>query len=88
MSDQIEAGRRVSHIHVVTLDDGQWERVAFRDHLRAHPATAAEYAALKRELAARFAGDREVHTYAKTALIVRVTALATGQSPDGVRPAG
>lgn len=75
------AGRRVSHIHVVTLDNAeQWDRVAFRDHLRAHPAVAAEYAALKRELASRHGGDREAYTQAKTAFILRVTALAVREA--------
>jgi GrpB-like predicted nucleotidyltransferase (UPF0157 family) len=73
------AGRRVSHVHVVTLgQEGQWERVAFRDHLRGHPETAAEYAALKRELAARLGADREAYTEAKTEFILRVTRIATG----------
>ena len=72
------AGRRVSHIHVAPLDmTGQWERVAFRDHLRAHPDVAAEYAALKRELASRLGDDREAYTEAKTEFILRVTELAT-----------
>ena len=72
------AGRRVSHIHVAPLDmTGQWERVAFRDHLRSHPDVAAEYAALKRELASRLGDDREAYTEAKTEFILRVTELAT-----------
>jgi GrpB-like predicted nucleotidyltransferase (UPF0157 family) len=71
------AGRRVSHIHVAPLDgSGQWERVAFRDHLRAHPAVAAEYEALKRGLASRHGDDREAYTEAKTEFILRITALA------------
>ena len=77
------AGRRISHIHVAPLDmSGQWERVEFRDHLRAHPDVAAEYAALKRGLAERLGHDREAYTDAKTEFILRVTALATR------RPAG
>ena len=72
------AGRRISHIHVAPLDmTGQWERVAFRDHLRSHPDVAAEYAALKRELASRLGDDREAYTEAKTEFILRVTELAT-----------
>jgi GrpB-like predicted nucleotidyltransferase (UPF0157 family) len=74
------AGRRVSHVHVVTPgQEGQWERVAFRDHLRRHPETAAEYAALKRELAARLGDDREGYTDAKTEFILRVTRIATAE---------
>lgn len=75
------ARRRVSHVHVVTMDNAaQWERVAFRDHLRAHPDVAAEYADLKRELAERFAGDRETYTREKTAFILRVTEAAVREA--------
>lgn len=45
-----------------------------RDHLRANPGTAREYAALKRELAAAYGDDREGYTEAKTAFIERVLA--------------
>ena len=76
------AGRRVSHLHVAPPDmTGQWERVAFRDHLRSHPEVAAEYAALKRELAARLGGDREAYTEAKTEFILRITAEALAARP-------
>jgi GrpB-like predicted nucleotidyltransferase (UPF0157 family) len=43
--------------------------LAFRDRLRADGAAAAEYESLKRELAARYAGDREAYTEAKAAFI-------------------
>jgi GrpB-like predicted nucleotidyltransferase (UPF0157 family) len=45
-----------------------------RDHLRANPGTAREYAALKRELTAAYGDDREGYTEAKTAFIERVLA--------------
>ena len=45
-----------------------------RDHLRANPGTAREYAALKRELTAAYGDDREGYTEAKTASIERVLA--------------
>jgi GrpB-like predicted nucleotidyltransferase (UPF0157 family) len=41
----------------------------FRDTLRAHRQLAAEYVALKRALAARFRGDREGYTKAKSGFI-------------------
>jgi len=47
-----------------------------RDHLRANPGTAREYAALKRELAAAYGDDRAGYTEAKTAFIE--AALAGG----------
>jgi len=47
-----------------------WVRhVAFRDLLRARPGLAEQYAALKRELAARYGTDREGYTEAKTPFI-------------------
>lgn len=44
-------------------------RLRFRDRLRADPELAREYAALKRNLAARFADDREAYTEAKRQFI-------------------
>jgi GrpB-like predicted nucleotidyltransferase (UPF0157 family) len=43
-----------------------------RDHLRANPGTAREYAALKRELADAYGDDRAGYTEAKTAFIEAV----------------
>jgi GrpB-like predicted nucleotidyltransferase (UPF0157 family) len=48
------------------------DELAFRDRPRADSSVAAEYAALKRELAARFAGDRESYTEAKSDFICEV----------------
>jgi GrpB-like predicted nucleotidyltransferase (UPF0157 family) len=45
-----------------------------RDHLRANPGTAREYAARKRELAAAYGDDRAGYTEAKTAFIEAVLA--------------
>ena len=55
----------------------QWRaRLAFRDWLCTHPETAAEYTALKHELAARHRDDREAYTDAKETFVERVVALA------------
>jgi GrpB-like predicted nucleotidyltransferase (UPF0157 family) len=58
------------HLHVV--EASAWanksERL-FRDHLLGDPAAAAEYAALKLELAAHFTEDREAYTDAKSDFI-------------------
>ena len=48
--------------------------LAFRDHLRANPADAAEYGQLKRELADRHAADRPAYRAAKAPFIERVLA--------------
>jgi GrpB-like predicted nucleotidyltransferase (UPF0157 family) len=42
----------------------------FRDHVRAHPDVAREYAALKRALAHTHGADRDAYTDAKTAFVV------------------
>lgn len=59
------------------------EKVAFREYLRANPATAAAYARLKRELAADHAEDRTGYTDGKTAFVERVTETAVpAYAPD------
>jgi len=64
---------RTHHVHCVVRGGEFWERhLRFRDHLRKDPATAAEYGALKKKLAARFAHDRPAYTEGKTPFIERV----------------
>ena len=47
--------RRTHHLHLVPQGSRRYaDELAFRDHLRADPDSAAQYAALKRELANRF----------------------------------
>jgi len=47
-------GVRLSQIHMVGIGTEFWERtLLFRDYLRQHPNVAADYAALKQELAQR-----------------------------------
>jgi GrpB-like predicted nucleotidyltransferase (UPF0157 family) len=68
---------RSRHLHLVELGGAHWRRhLAFRDALRARPALAAGYAALKHDLAARHASDREAYTNAKTAFVERVLKAA------------
>ena len=62
-------GPRTHHVHVAPADHRLWEGIIFRDYLAAHPDTAREYAALKRDLAVRFRTDREAYTEAKTDFI-------------------
>ncbi|HCY84091.1 MAG TPA: hypothetical protein DHV36_03045 [Desulfobacteraceae bacterium] len=65
------------HVHMAAAGRVDlWQRVSFRDYLIAHPAVAAEYAALKTKLAAEFRYDRDAYTVAKTEFITRVTKLA------------
>ena len=77
-------GHRTHHLHLLPLDSALWQqRLAFRDALRRSPALAGEYAALKRQLAARFRFDREAYTEAKGPFIERVLRGwgATGPAP-------
>ena len=71
------------HVHVVEAGGAEEARtLAFRDALRAHPALAREYAALKHELAARFGGadaaSREAYATAKSAFIEGVIERSLG----------
>ena len=62
---------RTHHLHLVD-DRGELDRrLRFRDRLRADPALAAEYEALKRALAKRHREDREAYTDAKAAFVKR-----------------
>jgi GrpB-like predicted nucleotidyltransferase (UPF0157 family) len=68
-----DPGRRTHHLHLAPTKGRRYaEELAFRDRLRADPETAAAYAALKRELAARFPEDREAYTDAKSGFVRRV----------------
>ena len=67
------------HIHVCETGS-EWERrhLAFRDELRRDPETAAEYAALKRRLAAEHPRDIQTYVDGKSAFIrsIETRALA------------
>ena len=71
--------RRTHHLHLVPADSSRFrEELAFRDRLRSDPAVADKYAALKYDLAERFADDREAYTEAKGEFIRRVLANTPG----------
>jgi len=71
------AGRRTHHIHMVEASfTGHWDRLLFRDFLRAHPETARAYQVLKLGLASTLSGDRVGYTRRKGAFIDRITARA------------
>lgn len=70
---------RTCHLHMVEIGSPFWVRhLAFRDALRADPALSAEYAGLKRRLAAQYGADRIGYTDAKTGFIQEVEARARG----------
>jgi GrpB-like predicted nucleotidyltransferase (UPF0157 family) len=58
------------HLYVVVAGSAPHvDHIRFRDHLRAHPEAAAEYAALKRELAREHRTDRDAYTDAKAGFV-------------------
>lgn len=67
--------RRTHHLHVVRADRLR-ALLGFRDRLRAEPALATRYAALKATLAARHPDDREAYTEGKTRFVARVLAAS------------
>ena len=76
-----DPSRRTHHLHLVPADSRCFrEELAFRDYLRAHPETTAEYAALKHRLAVRFEHDREAYTDAKAGFIRDVLARTEAQA--------
>jgi gamma-glutamyl-gamma-aminobutyrate hydrolase PuuD len=71
---------RAVHVHVC-LAGSPWERrhLGFRDWLRIHPDDAADYAALKRALAASHGVDRAAYTEGKSDFIARIDAVVSGE---------
>ena len=65
---------KVFHIHMRNVGDN--DEIYFRDYLRANPATAKEYEALKLNLLPKYRNNRDGYTEAKTEFVNRVTALA------------
>ena len=60
---------RTHHLHLVDDREDLDQCLRFRESLRANPKLAADYAALKRQLAARFREDRMQYTKAKSRFI-------------------
>lgn len=74
-------GLRTHHLHMLELTSGEWQaQLLFRDYLRSHPEVAADYAALKRVLAARHGEDRDSYTDAKTSFVARIVGLARAEA--------
>ena len=70
---------RSEKVHIHVCETGStWERrhLAFRDELRRDPETAAEYAALKRRLAAEHPRDIFSYVDGKSAFIRSIEARA------------
>jgi GrpB-like predicted nucleotidyltransferase (UPF0157 family) len=64
---------RTHHLNLIEVGGTFWHvHLTFRDRLRADPALVAAYAALKCDLAARHASDREAYTNGKAAFVAAV----------------
>lgn len=66
--------QRVFHLHLRRAGDR--DELYFRDYLRAHPAVALEYEALKLSLWRQFEHDRDGYTRSKTGFVRRYTQAA------------
>lgn len=66
------ASHRTHHLHLVAGREELGRHLRFRDILRADADVAAQYAALKRDLAARLPHDREGYSAAKTYFVRRI----------------
>jgi GrpB-like predicted nucleotidyltransferase (UPF0157 family) len=61
------------HLYICPHSSVEYARhIIFRDHLRSHIEDANNYATLKRQLAARFATDREAYTQAKSEFVEKI----------------
>lgn len=64
------------HVHAGPAEHPIWDRLYFRDYLRAFPAVAQQYEKLKQELAEKYRYDRVAYRIAKTAFVTGITAKA------------
>ncbi|HVW19986.1 MAG TPA: GrpB family protein [Opitutaceae bacterium] len=75
---------RTHHLHLIPHGSPLWTaRIVFRDRLRENRDLAAEYAELKRSLAASFPQDREIYGRQK-----RICRQGGWGEPKDVRPLG
>lgn len=80
----------VHHVHVVERGSEHWKNwLAFRDYLRLHEEVSEEYGSLKKELAKKYASDRDAYTAAKTSFIEEIVSkLRPGAATPQGGPAG
>ncbi|MGV9008330.1 GrpB family protein [Brevundimonas sp.] len=80
--DDPDTGERAAHLHIHARGDAMipWH-LAFRDRLRAEPATAAAYEAEKSRCAALHSGDSAAYAACKKAWTDRVAVEAVGRLP-------
>ena len=72
------------NLYVCAKDCPELKRhLAFRDFLRSHPATTAQYEQLKRELMQQHPRDREAYSTGKREFVEHVLKLAAVPAPAG-----
>jgi len=81
-----EAAFRTHHLHLVDEQEDLNRCLRFRDSLRANPALASDYVALKRALAARFRENRAGYTKAKSRFIEDADSQAGAPAPPQPQP--
>jgi GrpB-like predicted nucleotidyltransferase (UPF0157 family) len=70
---EVEPGIRTTHVHVVSVDDIQWNNyIKFRDILRNNPDTRNMYIELKKDLSKTFKDDRRAYTEGKNNFITNI----------------
>jgi len=63
------------HVHAYAVGEGQWQdQLDFRDYLREHEAARSEYAALKRDLQARYRFDPQEFSNQKSEFVATILA--------------
>ncbi len=71
------------HQHIVCAEGEFWtSHLVFRDHLRLHPEAAAEYHALKIQLAREYGSDRLAYNTAKTEFVKSAVQAARSELWD------
>jgi len=78
-------GARTHHLHMITRGPefaDHWRALLFRDYLRAHPNVAADYGAVKAQLAVEHAHDRIAYTRGKSEFIAKVMEKLTVSHPS------
>ncbi len=74
-----DPSKRTHYLHMVEWNSDSWKRLLrFRDYLCQHKKAAREYASLKRELARKSRGNRDLYTPGKAEFIESVLRMAAG----------
>lgn len=75
-----DPSRRTHYLHMMEWNSDFWkELLCFRNYLRQHKDVAEEYATLKRELARKSQGKRDLYTPGKAEFIEMVLRIANAE---------